>query len=137
MSVPGLSIFIFVCYYYCSVAIISASPFKHTHHSLAGSAHPQEYVLKADFDIHALPTTRRYNLTVTETTAALDGFLRPVLAINGQIPGPLIEANEGDRLEITVNNQMNISLTMHWHGLYQASETLLSSSLYPVIESTK
>ncbi|POW17491.1 hypothetical protein PSHT_06340 [Puccinia striiformis] len=124
MSINSLSIFFLVCY--LSVSIISASPHalpvQNPLNSAARSAHPQEYILKSDFDIHAKPTTRRYNLTVTETKAALDGFLRQVMAINGQIPGPLIEANEGDRLEITVINKMNIELTMHWHGLYQASE---------------
>ncbi|PLW28235.1 hypothetical protein PCASD_17701 [Puccinia coronata f. sp. avenae] len=37
------------------------------------------------------------------------------------IPGPLIQANEGDQLEITVINQMKVGLTIHWRGLYQAS----------------
>ncbi|PLW50913.1 hypothetical protein PCASD_01149 [Puccinia coronata f. sp. avenae] len=54
-----------------------------------------------------------YTFNVTGSTAALDGFLRPVLAINGQIPGPLIQANEGDQLEITVINQMKAGLTIH------------------------
>ncbi|KAA1115338.1 sphingosine N-acyltransferase lac1 [Puccinia graminis f. sp. tritici] len=124
MSLAGLSIFFLISLYYSSVPItISASPLNHPHphpqQALAGSAHPHEYILKPSFDILAAPTTRRFNLTVTQTTAALDGFLRPVLAINGQIPGPLIEANEGDRLEITVKNLMDTPLTMHWHGLYQ------------------
>ncbi|KAI9600806.1 hypothetical protein H4Q26_000599 [Puccinia striiformis f. sp. tritici PST-130] len=131
MSINSLSIFFLVCY--LSVSIISASPHalpvQNPLNSAARSAHPQEYILKSDFDIHAKPTTRRYNLTVTETKAALDGFLRQVMAINGQIPGPLIEANEGDRLEITVINKMNIELTMHWHGLYQASELLPCCSI--------
>ncbi|PLW14623.1 hypothetical protein PCANC_02554 [Puccinia coronata f. sp. avenae] len=74
-----------------------------------------------DFQITDKPTTRRYTFNVTGSTAALDGFLRPVLAINGQIPGPLIQANEGDQLEITVINQMKVGLTIHWRGLYQAS----------------
>lgn len=87
--------------------------------NLAISASSQEYILSPHFDINSNSTTRRFILHVSESTAALDGFLRPVLAINGQIPGPLIEANEGDRLEITVINQMSVPLTMHWHGLYQ------------------
>ncbi|PLW16166.1 hypothetical protein PCANC_19095 [Puccinia coronata f. sp. avenae] len=111
-------IIFFLAYHHTRVQIC-ATPLNHRQNARAGSAHPEEYILKSDFEITAEPTTRRYTLTVTETTAALDGFLRPVLAINNQIPGPLIEANEGDRLEITVINQMNISLTMHWHGLYQ------------------
>ncbi|MBW0486398.1 hypothetical protein O181_026113 [Austropuccinia psidii MF-1] len=86
---------------------------------VAEPAHLQEYVLRPTFKISAMPVTRVYTFTVTETTASLDGFLRPVLAINNQIPGPLIEANEGDCLEIRVINYMAIGLTIHWHGLYQ------------------
>ncbi|KNZ54171.1 hypothetical protein VP01_301g2 [Puccinia sorghi] len=163
MSLNILPIIWLVC---SLIPIASCSPLNHDqdhHAALAGSAPPQEYVLKSDFRITAHPTLRRYTLNVTETMAALDGFLRPVLAINDQIPGPLIEvrskrkgvpsqeadsdsnsyylyhhhfwawvacqANEGDRLEITVINQMNISLTMHWHGIYQ-NGTKLSNLLY-------
>lgn len=43
-----------------------------------------------------------------------------MLFINGKFPGPLIEANMGDRLVINVtNNLVANSTTMHYHGLYQ------------------
>lgn len=77
-----------------------------------------EYIL-GDFDINSNAITRKFEFVCTNTTAAPDGFLRSVLAINNQIPGPLIEANEGDRLEISVINQLDSALTIHWHGLYQ------------------
>lgn len=54
-----------------------------------------EYVLSQDFQITSTPQTRKYTLAVTNTTGAPDGFLREVLAINNQIPGPLIEASGG------------------------------------------
>ncbi|WAQ80831.1 hypothetical protein PtA15_1A169 [Puccinia triticina] len=116
---PSSPILFFLFYY--AVAIINASPLRPSQYAPAASAHPHQYILSPHFDINAKPKTRKYTFHVTETTAALDGFLRPVLAINGQIPGPLIQANEGDRLEITVINQMSVGLTLHWHGLYQAS----------------
>lgn len=99
--------------------MITASPLNSLQKAPASPPQSHEYILSPQFKISSEPTTRKYSLTVTESTAALDGFLRPALAINGQIPGPLIEANEGDRLEITVTNQMDIALTIHWHGLYQ------------------
>jgi len=123
-SISCSSILPILLWYYCA-AFIAASPLHshphpdHHHQPSAFAAHPQEYVLSPGFQISDQPTTRRYTFNVTQSTAALDGFLRPVLAINGQIPGPLIEANEGDRLEITVLNYMDIGLTIHWHGLYQ------------------
>lgn len=43
------------------------------------------------------------------------GFEKPMILINNQSPGPLIEANTGDILVITVNNLMgNWSTIIHW-----------------------
>lgn len=49
------------------------------------------YHLRSDFRITDKKTTRKYEFVITNTTAAPDGFWRRVLAINNQIPGPLIE----------------------------------------------
>lgn len=58
--------------------------------------------------------TRRYNFTVTNQWSAGDGHGRPVFAINGQTPGPLIEADEGDEIEVFLENQLGFETTMHW-----------------------
>ncbi|KAI9768079.1 MAG: hypothetical protein M1840_005113 [Geoglossum simile] len=47
---------------------------------------------------------------------------KDVLLINGQFPGPLIEANWGDIIRVTVNNQIfnpAEGTSMHWHGFLQ------------------
>ena len=36
---------------------------------------------------------------------------------NGQIPGPVIEAQAGDVLEVRLTNQLPEPTTIHWHGL--------------------
>ncbi|RDU67567.1 bilirubin oxidase [Helicobacter didelphidarum] len=36
---------------------------------------------------------------------------------NGLIPGPKIEAYEGDTIEILVQNHLNEPTTIHWHGM--------------------
>ena len=36
---------------------------------------------------------------------------------NGQTPGPMIEAVEGDRVRILVTNRLPESTTIHWHGI--------------------
>ncbi|CDX56513.1 Multicopper oxidase type 3 [Mesorhizobium plurifarium] len=42
----------------------------------------------------------------------------PILAYNGTSPGPLIEAYEGDRVEITFANRIaGEQSTIHWHGM--------------------
>jgi FtsP/CotA-like multicopper oxidase with cupredoxin domain len=61
-----------------------------------------------------------YHLEVTNTTMAFDGVARPVMVVNGQYPGPLIEANWGDTLEIHVKNSLqNNGTGIHWHGFRQ------------------
>lgn len=44
---------------------------------------------------------------------------RPVDAwgYNGTVPGPVIEANEGDKVRIVVDNHLPEATSMHWHGL--------------------
>ncbi|KAI4600853.1 hypothetical protein KJ359_013016 [Pestalotiopsis sp. 9143b] len=62
---------------------------------------------------------RRYNFTITLQWNSMDGHGRPVFMMNGQSPGPLIEAEEGDEIEVFVDNQLAAETTMHWHGIYQ------------------
>jgi FtsP/CotA-like multicopper oxidase with cupredoxin domain len=40
-----------------------------------------------------------------------------VWGYNGSMPGPTIEAVEGDKVRIIVHNKLPESTTMHWHGL--------------------
>ncbi len=68
------------------------------------------------------PVTRRYEFTVKRGKKAPDGYLRDVLLVNDQYPGPTIEANWGDMIEVKVNNQITgpeEGTAMHWHGLLQ------------------
>jgi len=37
---------------------------------------------------------------------------------NGSCPGPTIQANEGDRVRIIVENRLPESTSMHWHGFH-------------------
>ncbi|QLG86917.1 multicopper oxidase family protein [Chitinibacter bivalviorum] len=58
----------------------------------------------------------------TLTAAAHDvelvaGQTTPMWLYNGQVPGPLIEAFEGDRVEIRFINQLAQPSTIHWHGM--------------------
>ena len=81
---------------------------------------PQEYILSNNFGTKAPNTTRTYTLNLTEIpNGAPDGVSRRLLLINEAFPGPVIEANEGDRLIVHVNNFMTIPSAIHWHGQYQ------------------
>ncbi|TXT15210.1 uncharacterized protein COLE_01403 [Cutaneotrichosporon oleaginosum] len=69
--------------------------------------------------ISSWPTTRRYSFTISKSRGAPDGFHRMMYTINNQFPGPKIEANQGDTLEITVTNRLDIPQALHWHGMRQ------------------
>ncbi|MBZ9989406.1 multicopper oxidase family protein [Mesorhizobium sp. BH1-1-5] len=58
-------------------------------------------------------------LTAAPATARfVEGQDTPILAYNGMSPGPLIEACEGDRVEITFANRIaGEQSTIHWHGM--------------------
>lgn len=58
--------------------------------------------------------TRRYNFTITYQWSNGDGHGRPAFMINGMTPGPLIEADEGDEIEVFLDNQLAAETTMHW-----------------------
>ncbi|KAF2001928.1 carbohydrate-binding module family 18 [Amniculicola lignicola CBS 123094] len=65
-----------------------------------------------------------YTLDITNTTIAPDGVERIGLLINGQMPGPLIEANWGDTVVITVNNKLqNNGTSIHFHGIRQLNNS--------------
>lgn len=66
--------------------------------------------------------TRHYDFTISYQTIAPDGVERQGLVVNGAFPGPTIEANWGDWIEVTVHNALGDEGTsMHWHGLLQTA----------------
>ncbi|CAM0883585.1 unnamed protein product [Alopecurus aequalis] len=42
-----------------------------------------------------------------------------IYTANKQLPGPTIEANEGDTVAVHVVNNSPYSLSVHWHGIFQ------------------
>ncbi|KAF1843096.1 multicopper oxidase [Cucurbitaria berberidis CBS 394.84] len=64
--------------------------------------------------------TRTYKLHVAYQTIAPDGVTRNGVTINGQFPGPLVEANWGDWIKFEIKNDLtNEGTTIHAHGLFQ------------------
>ncbi|KAK9243442.1 multicopper oxidase-domain-containing protein [Lipomyces tetrasporus] len=62
---------------------------------------------------------REYSLNLTASYDAPNGFYREVFLVNGQQPGPLIEADEGDTISATVYNNLEVPMTIHFHGIHQ------------------
>ncbi|CAN6360645.1 unnamed protein product [Urochloa humidicola] len=42
-----------------------------------------------------------------------------ITAVNGQLPGPTIEAREGDTVVVHLVNESPYNMTIHWHGIFQ------------------
>lgn len=62
---------------------------------------------------------KRFTLNLDYASGAPSGFQRSMMVINNQFPAPVIEANQGDTLEITVNNHLEMGQSIHWHGMRQ------------------
>ncbi|MCJ1478311.1 hypothetical protein MMC13_006988 [Lambiella insularis] len=76
---------------------------------------------------------RNYDFTMACGYIAPDGVNRNVILINGQFPGPTIQANWGDMIEVTVHNQISgpqEGTALHWHGLLQKETPCPSSDYY-------
>ncbi len=56
-------------------------------------------------------------LTAQQTEIDLGGITARTLAYGNTIPGPLIRANIGDELAITVTNRLDQPTSLHWHGI--------------------
>jgi hypothetical protein len=60
-----------------------------------------------EFHLHCTPVKREF----------LPGLFMDVWGFNGTMPGPTIEAVQGDRVRIVVHNELPESTAVHWHGL--------------------
>ncbi|MBS1607228.1 MAG: multicopper oxidase domain-containing protein, partial [Bacteroidetes bacterium] len=63
------------------------------------------------------PKTVRYDLYINDTIVNFGKRKRRAIAVNGQIPMPVLTFTEGDTAEIYVHNLMNEETSLHWHGL--------------------
>ncbi|KAI9672279.1 MAG: hypothetical protein M1831_002093 [Alyxoria varia] len=78
-----------------------------------------KYVLDPNWKVDTKPERRVFVFVIRDREHNPDGVYRPMILINDRFPGPLIEANEGDKLVVEVENQSSNSTSIHWHGIYQ------------------
>ncbi|CEI39947.1 hypothetical protein FVEN_g2212 [Fusarium venenatum] len=78
-----------------------------------------EYILSETWDFSASPTIREYFWTIDQSILNPDGVYRPMLLINNQFPGPLVECNEGDTIIVHVKNEAPNATAIHFHGMFQ------------------
>ncbi|MFT3772625.1 MAG: multicopper oxidase family protein [Minicystis sp.] len=74
--------------------------------------------LTAVKDTNPDPKVVEVSIEAGETTKEyLPGTRTKVLAYNGTVPGPIIEANAGDKLVVHLENSLSTATTIHWHGV--------------------
>lgn len=78
-----------------------------------------DYTLDPNWNFNAASTVRDYKWNIVDIVGNPDGVYRPMLTINGQFPGPMIECNEGDTIVIEVDNQSVNATSLHFHGIFQ------------------
>ena len=57
----------------------------------------------------------------------------PGFAFNGEVPGPTIEANVGDTIEVRLRNSLPQATTIHWHGVRVPAEMDGTESVQPPV----
>jgi len=67
-------------------------------------------------NIDNLPV-HEYTLEINEEMVNKTGKEVMGMTINGSIPGPTLEFNEGEYAVIQVKNNMDVETSIHWHGI--------------------
>lgn len=57
-----------------------------------------------------------FKLELTWGKGSPDGYERDMIFINGQYPGPLLEIQQDDWVEIEVINHLPFNTSIHYHG---------------------
>ncbi|TKA51193.1 hypothetical protein B0A53_05657 [Rhodotorula sp. CCFEE 5036] len=97
----------------------SASPWQPLPARPSATSKLSELRLSPDWDVYAPPQKREYFWEIAEHPGSPDGYHRPMLLINGQFPGPVIEVNNGDLVLVHVTNLLDQPTTVHFHGIIQ------------------
>ena len=87
---------------------------------MAGMSHGEETVSVADLVADADgPPDVEVDLLAQQGEVTLEsGRTVAGYSLNGSSPGPVIEANQGDLVEVTVRNEsVTAGMTLHWHGV--------------------
>ncbi|KAI3793250.1 hypothetical protein L1987_35866 [Smallanthus sonchifolius] len=63
--------------------------------------------------------THYHDFVIQETKVTKLCKTQTVMTVNGELPGPTLEVNNGDSLVINVVNRAKENVTIHWHGVRQ------------------
>jgi FtsP/CotA-like multicopper oxidase with cupredoxin domain len=63
--------------------------------------------------------TKQFELTATEFDWEVEpGKIVKAMGYNGQVPGPTLRVDVGDKVQIVLHNELEESTVIHYHGLY-------------------
>ena len=114
-----------------SVGVVSSPATEDVHHPPVAT----EDTLKSPpgfVNLSSLPHTIEVSLTAAPARLALmPGKVTDVYAYNGTVPGPTLEAREGDKVIIHFKNDLPETTTIHWHGLHIPAD-MDGSPFYPI-----
>lgn len=57
------------------------------------------------------------SLRIARQTMRIDGKVSRAIGINGTVPAPLIRLREGQKVRLSVTNDLDEDSSIHWHGL--------------------
>lgn len=99
------------------LAVLAAAALMPT--GLAAQAAPRVMV-----DTNPAPDVVEVELTASIARLSLvPGLETDVYAYDGGIPGPVLEAREGDRVIVHFTNRLPESTSVHWHGVHLPVES--------------
>ncbi|KAJ8119084.1 hypothetical protein OPT61_g78 [Boeremia exigua] len=78
-------------------------------------------ILCLSFAAAAFAGQCNFNLELTYGKGSPDGYERDMIFINGQYPGPHLEIQQGDWVEVEVVNNMPFNSSIHYHGIHQTN----------------
>ncbi|MDA1101277.1 MAG: copper resistance system multicopper oxidase [Proteobacteria bacterium] len=67
--------------------------------------------------VPAAASAGTYNLSVDKVTIDTGNFKKQGIGYNGASPGPVLRFTEGEEVTINVTNNLDVSTSVHWHGL--------------------
>ncbi|KAE9614908.1 putative L-ascorbate oxidase [Lupinus albus] len=68
----------------------------------------------------SLGIERQYKFNIQQIPRKPDCVDHVAIVINGELPGPTIQAEVGDILDIAVTNNLSkVGTSIHWHGIKQ------------------
>jgi CopA family copper-resistance protein len=79
-------------------------------------AHGRGAAIAAGASVASELTGPDFHLTIDELPVNFTGAARRAVAVNGQVPAPLLRMRQGDNVTIRVTNNLRERTSIHWHG---------------------